>query len=181
MNHIRVKIMKFSKKLVIAATVLPLALGSASALAYGGGKGGHHGKGGEGMCGGFDGKRMFRELDLTDAQKEQMKELRQANKEAMKAKFSGDFAAKKAEMQARQQKMQDLVLADNFDADAANAMASEMVQQQTERRVQMLEKQQEMLNILTPEQKVKFKELQQERMEKCFSKMESRVEKRAAQ
>ena len=49
MNHIRVKIMKFSKKLVIAATVLPLALGSASALAYGGGKGGHHGKGGEGI------------------------------------------------------------------------------------------------------------------------------------
>ncbi len=181
MNHIRVKIMKFSKKWVIAATVLPLALGSASALAYGGGKGGHHGKGGEGMCGGFDGKRMFRELDLTDAQKEQMKQLRESNKAQMKQKFDGDFTAKKAEMQAHQQQMQDLVLADTFDADAANALATQMVEKQAERRVKMLEKQHEMMSILTPEQKAKFKELSQERMEKCWSKMEKRAEKRASE
>ncbi|SEG49785.1 protein CpxP [Vibrio hangzhouensis] len=181
MNHIKVKIMKFSKKLVIAATVLPLALGSASALAYGGGKGGHHGKGGEGMCGGFDGKRIFRDLDLTDAQKEQMKQLRQQSRDDMRGQFAGDFATKKAEMQARHQKMQSLVLADSFNADAANALAAEMVQQQTERRVKILEKQHEMLNILTPEQKEKFKQLQQERMENCLAKIESRAEKRSAQ
>lgn len=170
--------MKLTKKLVLAAAVLPLTFATASALAYGG-HGDHHGKGGkggDGQCGGFD-RKVFSQLDLTDAQKDQMKEMRQSMKSDMKSKRGENVETKMAEMQARHQKMQDLVLADTFDADAANALASEMVAQQTERRVKMMEKQHEMLSILTAEQKTKLKEVQQERMQKCVAKMESRAAK----
>ncbi|MGF1750876.1 CpxP family protein [Vibrio cionasavignyae] len=168
--------MKLTKKLVLAAAILPLTFATASALAYGGKGGSHHGKGGDGQCGGFD-RNMFSQLDLTDAQKEQMKEMRKSMKSEMRAKHSGNIGVKATEMQARHQKMQDVVLADTFDATAANELASEMVAQQTERRVKMMEKQHEMLSILTPEQKNKLKEVQQERMQKCVSKMESRAAK----
>ncbi|MFA0088502.1 CpxP family protein [Vibrio sp. 10N.261.51.F12] len=170
--------MKLAKKLVLAAAVLPLTFATASALAYGG-QGDHHGKGGkgsDGQCGGLD-RKVFSQLDLTDAQKDQMKEMRQSMKSDKKSKRGENVEAKMAEMQARHQKMQDLVLADTFDADAANALASEMVAQQTERRVKMMEKQHEMLSILTAEQKTKLKEVQQERMQKCVTKMESRAAK----
>ncbi|MCL9776399.1 CpxP family protein [Vibrio methylphosphonaticus] len=167
--------MKLAKKLVLVAAVLPLTFATASAFAYGG-KGGHHGKGGDGQCGGFD-RKVFSQLDLTDAQKEQMKEMRQSMKSEMKAKRGENVGSKTAEMQARHQKMQDVVLADTFDAAAANELASEMVAKQTERRVKMMEKQHEMLSILTPEQKTKLKEVQQERMQKCVSKMESKAAK----
>ena len=94
--------MKLAKKLVLVAAVLPLTFATASALAYGG-KGGHHGKGGEGQCGGFD-RKVFSQLDLTDAQKEQMKEMRQSMKSEMKTKFSENAATKASEMQTRHQK-----------------------------------------------------------------------------
>ncbi|WP_117236246.1 CpxP family protein [Vibrio maerlii] len=167
--------MKNIKKIVIAAAVLPMALTSASAYAFGGKDSGQH-KGG--MCGGGDmGKGMMRDLDLTDEQKEQFKEMRKAGKEQMKAKFAENGADMMAARQAQQAKVSDLVLADNFDEAAARALASEMVEKQTERRVNMLKKQHEMLSILTPEQKVKFKELQAEKMQKCQEKMEKRKNK----
>lgn len=171
--------MKNVKKIIIAAAVLPLALGTASAYAFGG-KGDHKGGyDGHGKCGGEEmGKRMFRQLDLTDEQKTQLKEMKQANRSAMKGKMGAQGAEKMAERQAHHAKVQALVLADTFDAEAANALAAEMVEQQTERRVKMLEKKHEMLSILTPEQKVKFTELQNERMAKCSEKMQDRMEKK---
>ena len=63
--------------------------------------------------------------------------------------------------------MQDLVLSSSFDEGQARALAEKMSQQQVERRVQMLENRQKMLNILTPEQKEKYKELRQQNLEQC--------------
>lgn len=165
--------MNMTKKLVLAVAVLPLALGTASAYAFGGKDGK---KGGKGECGGFD-RGIMRQLDLTDAQQEQMKEMRQANKEEMKAAFKENFETRYAEKQAEKAKVQELVLADNFDQAAANELAKSMVEQQTERKVKMLEKQHQMLSILTPEQKAKFVELQGERAEKCQEKMQKRMNK----
>ncbi|MDA0150356.1 CpxP family protein [Vibrio sp. LaRot3] len=163
--------MKLAKKLVLAAAVVPLALGSASALAFGG-KGDH--KGPHGKCGmGMD-RGIMKQLDLTDAQKEQFKEMRTSNKEEMKAKFEANFEAHKAERQAYQEQVQQLVLADNFDQAAANELAKQMVEKQTERRVKMLEKQHQMLSVLTPEQKAKFVELSKERAEKCAEQRKDR-------
>ncbi len=81
--------MKTAKKLVLAAVVLPLTLGTASAFAFGGkDHKGHRGECGKGMDRGI-----MRQLDLTDAQKDQLKEMREANKAAMKAKFADGHEA----------------------------------------------------------------------------------------
>ncbi|MEZ8743603.1 CpxP family protein [Vibrio sp. 10N.239.312.C11] len=167
--------MKMTKKLVLVAAALPLMLGTASAFAYGGGDKGDH-KSMHGKCGGFD-KKVMRQLDLTDAQKAELKEMREANRAEMKAKHSGNKADKMAQMKAHHEKVQDLVLADTFDEAAANDLASQMVEKQTERRLTMLKKQHQMMSVLTPEQKTQLKEIQQDRMAKCADKMEKRMSK----
>ncbi|MGI9919428.1 CpxP family protein [Vibrio owensii] len=165
--------MKTAKKLVLAAVVLPLTLGTASAFAFGG----KDHKGHRGECAmGMD-RGIMRQLDLTDAQKDQLKEMREANKAEMKAKFADGHEARMAERQAHHDKVQALLLADNFDEAAANDLAKEMVEKQTERRVKMMEKKHQMLSVLTPEQKTKFVELQKERQQKCGEKMQKRMEK----
>ncbi len=68
--------MKMTKKLVLAAAAIS-TLGTASAFHSGGDKGDH--KGMHGKCGGFD-KKVMRQLDLTDAQKTELKEMREANR-----------------------------------------------------------------------------------------------------
>ncbi len=168
--------MKLAKKMVIAAAVLPIAFGSASAFAFGGGKGGDH-KGGHDFvkkCGGMD-KRVMRQLDLTDDQKDQFKELRQQGREGGKGNKSEMFAS----MQAHQQKVQNLVLADSFDEQAAQILANEMVTKQAERRVKMLEKQHKAMSILTADQKAKFKELQAERMQDCQERFAKRQDRKS--
>lgn len=165
--------MKMTKKLVLAAVVLPLTLGTASAFAFGG-KGHHKGMGGE--CGGFD-RGIMRQLDLTDEQQAQLKEMRETNRAAMKAHFSENADARRAEMQAYHNNVQALILADNFDQAAANELAKQMVDKQTERKVKMMEKKHQMLSILTPEQKAKFIELKQDRMKECGDKMHKRWQK----
>jgi len=148
------------------AIAFPLALGSASALAFGGGgNGGHHGGyfGGKGGCGMKDGRKVFRELDLTDTQQQQMKEMRDANREEMK----GRYGEQRAVMQANHQKMQSLLLAADFDENAVRELAQQMSEQQVERRVTMMKKRHEMLNILTADQKAKFQQLQADRADQC--------------
>ncbi|NMU67201.1 CpxP family protein, partial [Vibrio parahaemolyticus] len=86
--------MKSAKKRVVGAVVLLLTLGAASAFAYGGKN--HH-KGPRDECGmGMD-RGVMRQLDLTDAQKDQLKEMREANKAEMKAKFADGKEARMAE------------------------------------------------------------------------------------
>ena len=162
--------MKMTKKLILTAAALPLMLGTASAFAYGGGDKGDH-KGMHGKCGGFD-KKVMRQLDLTDAQKTELKEMREANRAEMKEKHAGNKADKMAKMKAHHEQVQTLVLADNFDEAAANDLASQMVEKQTERRVAILKKQHQMMSVLTAEQKTQLKDIQQERMAKCAGKME---------
>lgn len=164
--------MKMVKKLAVAAVILPLTLGTASAFAFGGKD---HKKGGHGECGGGFNPKMMRKLDLTDAQKEQLKELREAGKTEMKANFKANAEVRHAEMQAHRAKVQELVLAESFDQEAASELAKAMVEKQTERKVKMLEKQHQMLSILTPEQKTQFVELQNERAENCADKMQKRL------
>ncbi|USD65462.1 CpxP family protein [Vibrio sp. SCSIO 43136] len=168
--------MKFAKKMVIAAAVLPIALGSASAYAFGGKDGGRDGKGFHNKCGGGFDKKIFKKLDLTEEQKTQLKEMREAERENRKAN-KGDMSAKFAERQAQQEKVQALLLADTFDQAQAQALAADMVEKQTERRLQKLEKQHQMLSVLTAEQKAQLVELQKERAEKCQTRMQERMDK----
>lgn len=154
------------KKALVIAIALPMALGSASALAFGGGN--HHG--GKGGCGMQDGRKVFSQLDLTDAQKEQMKSMREANRDEMKNKR----LEKRTAMKANHDKIQELVLASDFDENAARDLAQQMSEAQIEGRVARLEKRHEMLNILTPEQKTTYQTLQAERVEQCQARMAER-------
>ncbi|MGC9400887.1 CpxP family protein [Vibrio genomosp. F10] len=164
--------MNTTKKLVLAAAVFPLMFATASAYAFGGKS---HNQGGEGKCsGGFD-RGIMRQLDLTEEQKSQMQALRETTKGDKKAQRQAGSEEKRALMQAHQKQVQALVLADTFDEDAANALASEMVEKQTERRVNKLKDQHKMLSLLTDEQKSQFVELQQERMQKCSDKMQKKM------
>ncbi|AWK80780.1 CpxP family protein [Photobacterium damselae] len=147
-------------KVLVMAIALPMVVGSASAMAFGGK---HHGDHGSDKCGMHGGKKIFSQLNLTDAQQEKMKELRQENRAEMKS-HRGEH---RQEMKAYHDQMQDLVLSSSFDEGQARALAEKMSQQQVERRVQMLENRQKMLNILTPEQKEKYKELRQQNLKQC--------------
>ncbi|PMH46249.1 stress adaptor protein CpxP [Vibrio sp. 10N.286.49.B3] len=165
--------MKTFKKLVLAAVVLPLTLGSVSAFANNGGK--SQNKGPQGKCGGFD-QGIMKKLDLTDAQKEQLKEMKKADREEMKAQRTAKKAQMQAGKQAQHLQAQELVLADSFDEAAANQLAQQMVEQQSERRVATLKKQHEKLSVLTAEQKEAFKELSEQRMTKCMEKKNKRMQ-----
>lgn len=172
--------MNMTKKMVIAAAVLPMMFATASAYAFGG-KGGQgmggHGMGGEGFggkCGGMD-RGMMRDLNLTEEQKDQFRDFREAKRDEMKARFSENKTERQAEMQAYQTQVHELVLAKDFDEQKAQQLAQSMVEKQTERKVKMLQVRHEMLSILTDEQKTQLSELQQEKMQECSAKMEKRM------
>ncbi len=166
--------MKTTKKLMLIALMAPFALGSASALASGEKTPPPPGPGPKGfdqMChGGFE-RGMFKDLNLTDAQKTQLKEMREKGREAMKGEMEKNFAAHREEMKAFQAQEQKLVLADNFDQAAANALAKQMAEKQAERRVEMMSKRHDMLSVLTAEQKQKYAQLMQDRQQSCEQKM----------
>ncbi len=169
--------MKTTKKLMLVALMAPFALGSAYAVASGettpppppGPGPGQHGF--DQQCRGGSERGIFKELALTDAQKAKLKELREQGREAMKGEMTKDFAAHRDEMKAFQTQEQNLVLADNFDAAAANALAKQMAEKQAERRVEMMSKRHDMLNVLTAEQKAKYAQLMQDRQQSCEQKM----------
>jgi protein CpxP len=163
--------MKTTKKLIIAAAALPM-LFTAGAFAKGG-----HDMDGRGGKGGDKFMKLVRQLDLTEEQKDQFRDMREAKREEMKANRDTNQAERMAEKQAQHAAIQDLVLADTFDEAKAQELATAMVEKQTERRVQRLAQQHEMLSILTDEQKAELKELQAERMENMSERMEKRKNK----
>jgi len=158
--------MKISKKLIVASIVLPLVLSSGSTFAFGGEK-----KGEQECRPGLD-RHILKDLNLTDAQKKQFKTLRKENREEMKAHRKDMTPEKREEMQAKRlDTLNDLLLADSFDKAKATKMAEKINEKRIERQVQKLKKEFEMFSILTPEQKDKFVELQEERLEDCADDM----------
>lgn len=165
MNKTMTRKMKATVAMVLA---VPMLLGSVSALAEGGK---YHGKGHYGDCGGPRAERgIMQSLDLTDAQKEQMRSLRESNKAEMRE----NMAQGREAMKANHDKMQDLLLADNFDENAVRDLAKQMSDQQIERRVSMMKKRHDMLNILTAEQKAQYKTLKAEKQAECMAKWQEK-------
>ena len=164
--------MNMKKKLVIAAAALPMMFATAGAYAFGG-------KGGCGMDGpkGHFDRDVLRQLDLTEEQKDKLRDLRDAKRDEMQAKRDEFKDTRIAEMKAHHQAVQALVLADDFDEAKAQELAKAMIEKQSDRRVEKMKTKHEMLSILTEEQKAKLKDLQAERMEKMSGKMAKRMGK----
>ncbi|KJF81311.1 Spy/CpxP family protein refolding chaperone [Photobacterium angustum] len=154
--------MKIFKKTMMMAIAVPMVLGSMSVMAAPNSHGmkGHHGELG-----------LFKQLELTDTQKAEMKTLREKDREAMKA----ERQANRSEMQADHKALDKLVLADNFDEQAVSQLVDRMSEKQAEHRVERLKQRHQMLNILTPEQKAKYVELKQQHAEKRFMKLEKKT------
>lgn len=153
-------------KKTTAALLLTLGLGTATLFAYGGADGQnmqqckHHTEGkfkhhrGDGMM------KTLQELNLSDTQKMQLKQIRQeqkaqrqANKQAMQARMKPDMAQ--------------FMSADKFDKEAYKAQMTQRFEAKRAmmeaKREQMLEKRAEKMEkifmILTPEQRIKWIEL----------------------
>jgi protein CpxP len=101
-----------------------------------------------------DMKEIFQKLDLTDAQKSVMRENRQDMREKMKGKRS------QRKDKRGMENMSEFVSANGFDKQAFIAKATQRSQAMIEMRANRFEK---TMNILTPEQRVKFVTLLQEK------------------
>ncbi|WP_165310059.1 CpxP family protein [Vibrio ziniensis] len=155
--------MKLAKKMILAAVVLPITLGSAAVFAAGGGNGPGRDFGGDCGRGGMMNPEVFAQLNVTPEQKAKMADLRLKMRDTMQAQRAG----KQAEMRAYKQQERDLVMSSNFDEAAAKKLAEQMVQRRAEQRVAMMKQRNEMMNVLTADQKTKLASIQQDRMNEC--------------
>ncbi|MDC0610069.1 CpxP family protein [Vibrio sp.] len=147
--------MKALKKCILAAAMIPVVLGSASAFAHNGDKD-RDGKRPMMQDCRPDGERdMMRKLNLTPEQRDQLHDIRHEQREEMRA----DMDAHRAQMQAFRAEEDKLLLSKDFSPEQAKALAKKMSDQQIERRVHMMENRHKMLSVLTPEQKAKWSEL----------------------
>lgn len=170
--------MKSMKKLVLAAAILPVVLGSAGAYAFGGARSGG-GMGGPGdYCGVGFGPRMMDELNLTNEQLGQLRDLRTTRRADRQAQRDSRRAERAPYREEHQQAMQELMLSDQFDEAKARQLAQEMseqmAQQRAEQKVSRMQAQHEMLSVLTDEQKAQLKELQAQRLDQCAAGMGQR-------
>ena len=140
---------------IVTAAVLALSVNAISLLAQGPGQGpGRGGPGGPGRPGGPGGPgilAMVRQLDLTDAQREQLRALAQEGRQG------GDPGAP---MRAAEQKLNAAVLADTPDLQAIESLKAALNSAhaaELENRVGMMQK---VAQILTPAQRQQLLQLQ---------------------
>ncbi|ANI83373.1 ATP-independent periplasmic protein-refolding chaperone Spy [Kosakonia oryzae] len=88
---------------------------------------------------------MFRGLNLTDAQKQQIREIMKSQRDEMKR-------PRVEEMRA----MHDIITSDSFDKAKAEAQIAKMEEQHKAGMLRHMETQNKIYNILTPEQKKQF-------------------------
>jgi protein CpxP len=148
-----------------------LALGLAGAgMAADEGRGFGEGPGGRrGMHGGHGFGRGFRELNLTDAQKEQLKAMREQQREAMKPVMEQQRALRDQIRQALESA--------NPDATRIGQLEIQAHRLRQQMKAEHEKAHAAFLNILTPEQKAQLDKLQSERKEK-FEKFRQEREER---
>jgi len=98
-------------------------------------------------------ENMFKGLNLTDAQKQQIRTLMQEKHGQMKGSWKEDKRA-----------MHDLVASDSFDKTKAQAQVDKMAENYKTRMLSHLEIQNKIYNILTPEQKKQFNDKFEKRL-----------------
>ena len=88
---------------------------------------------------------MFKDLNLTDAQKQQVRDIMKSQRDQMKRPSLDERRA-----------MHDIIASDSFDKAKAEAQIDKMAEQHKARMLAHLETQNKIYNILTPEQKKQF-------------------------
>lgn len=160
------------KKITVAILAITLtALGAIFVVGQTGGKDGPpkrgfgHGRHGQfGPRGGMMEGRLFRQLDLTDAQKEQLKAIRTAARE--------DSKTYRSQLMENHKKLAELGTDGVFDQAAVEAVASQQADLHKQMIIQREKVKAQMFAVLTPEQKAKFAELKQNFTEKMKARME---------
>jgi protein CpxP len=123
------------------------------------GKRGHH----------RGGKMALRGLDLTEEQKTQIKQIRQASREKIKPL--------REQLKANRQKLQELSANGNFDEAQVTAIANSQAAVQAQLIVEKERVKSQTFQILTPEQRAKAEQLKQQRKER----FKNRKNRRGAQ
>lgn len=85
---------------------------------------------------------MFKDLNLTDAQKQQVRDIMKSQRDQMKRPSLDERRA-----------MHDIIASDSFDKAKAEAQIDKMAEQHKARMLAHMETQNKIYNILTPEQK----------------------------
>jgi len=88
---------------------------------------------------------MFKDLNLTDAQKTQIRDIMKSQRDQMKRPSVEERRA-----------MHDIIASDSFDKAKAQAQVDKMAKQNKARMLAHMETQNKIYNILTPEQKKQF-------------------------
>ncbi|MBE3467852.1 ATP-independent periplasmic protein-refolding chaperone [Enterobacter cloacae complex sp. P15RS] len=88
---------------------------------------------------------MFKDLNLTDAQKQQIRDIMKSQRDQMKHPPLEERRA-----------MHDIIASDSFDKAKAEAQIDKMAEQHKARMLAHMETQNKIYNILTPEQKKQF-------------------------
>ncbi|WP_334351384.1 ATP-independent periplasmic protein-refolding chaperone Spy [Enterobacter bugandensis] len=88
---------------------------------------------------------MFKDLNLTDAQKQQIRDIMKSQRDQMKRPPLEERRA-----------MHDIIASDSFDKAKAEAQIDKMADQHKARMLAHMETQNKIYNILTPEQKKQF-------------------------
>ena len=88
---------------------------------------------------------MFKGLNLTDAQKQQVRDIMKSQRDQMKRPSLEERRA-----------MHDIIASDSFDKAKAEAQIDKMAEQNKARMLAHMETQNKIYNILTPEQKKQF-------------------------
>lgn len=102
-------------------------------------------------------KRMLAGLDLTDSQREQIKQLMQQHRSEQKTARPD---------KAERKQMRDLLAADTFDETAARLLLEKQQQQAVNKRLAAMKLQHQVLQVLTDEQRQQLNEKRQQWQQK---------------
>lgn len=160
------------KKLTLASLVLSTVFAvslTAPALAAGHDAGheraAHHGGSPQ-----MFGMKMFKGLDLTDAQKVKLETMLTEHRAGLTTK------ALPAALQAEQQQLQTLLQADQFDEAAARLLLEKQQGNRLEHDVARLKFQHQLLSVLTAEQKTKLNDRHAKMQARIATKMAERAQ-----
>ena len=152
------------KKFTIGFLVFALvAISTVFAIAQKGDDG-WKGKRGFGHRGGFG--RIAEKLNLTDAQKEQVKQINEASRAKVKPLMDA--------LRANRQKMNEATANGQFDEANVTAIAQEQAQISAQLTVEKERAKAQMFQILTPEQQAQAKAFREEMKEKMKQRFEKR-------